>query len=83
MLKIIGKLNYNSDTTNPNTINGVTVDSLGNIIIYDPNYNPILNPVKYTYPNLIVPEPNNITKPKTSTGLQFVPSGSSSPNYQS
>ena len=30
-----GKLNYNSDTTNTNAINGVTVDSLGNIYISD------------------------------------------------
>jgi predicted membrane protein len=78
----INDANYN-EKSKTNCAKNVTNDSLGNIIIYDPNYNPILNPVKYTYPNLIVPEPNNITKPKTTTGLQFVPTGSSSPNYQS
>jgi hypothetical protein len=49
-------------------------DAEGNIIIYDPNYDPLTNPVYYQSPNIIVPKPNNPKNP---------PSGSSDPAYQS
>ena len=80
-----GKLNYNSNTTNPN---GVTVDSLGNIIIYDPEYNSAKNPVYFQSPNIIVPNPANnniITQPTTQTSYSPPPpsNSSSSPAYQS
>jgi len=44
-----GKIKYNC--TNINT------DNLGNIIVYDPKYDPIKNPVYYKYPNVIIPNP--------------------------
>lgn len=82
-----GKINpaYNNSKTNPNN---VTVDSLGNIIIYDPQYNPAVKPVYYSSPNIIVPNPyaNDITiptQPITNQSPQQIPSGSSSPAYQS
>jgi len=34
---------------------GITVDALGNTIIYDPKYNPVTNPIYYKSPNIIVP----------------------------
>jgi hypothetical protein len=66
--------------------NGITKDALGNIIIYDPNYNPYVNPVYYHSPNIIVPNPNKITsstKSTTSVKNSVIPNGSSSPEYQS
>jgi hypothetical protein len=82
-----GKLNYNSDTTNTNAINGVTVDSLGNIIIYDPEYNSVKNPVFYQSPNIIVPNPanNNVIPPtnKVVVTTNSMNWSSSSPAYQS
>jgi len=77
-----GTLNYNTNSI-IDCSNNVTIDSLGNIIIYDPEYNPTLNPVYYNSPNIIVPNPyaNNIqNKP---TNYLIIPSGTSSPAYQS
>jgi hypothetical protein len=80
-----GKLNYSSSNTN--AINGVTVDSLGNIIIYDPEYNSSKNPVYFQSPNIIVPNPaNNNTQPSTQSTTYPPPpppNSSSSPAYQS
>jgi hypothetical protein len=80
-----GKLNYTNSSTN--TINGVTVDSLGNIIIYDPEYNSTQNPVYYQSPNIIVPNPaNNDVIQSTNKVLVTTNSmnwTSSSPAYQS
>jgi len=82
-----GKLNYSSGNTNTNAINGVTVDSLGNIIIYDPEYNSSKNPVYFQSPNIIVPNPaNNNTQPSTQSTTYPPPpppNSSSSPAYQS
>jgi len=55
-----GSLNYSCKK--PNTPEGnknVSTDSLGNIIIYDPEYNSLRNPVYYQSPNIIVPNPYN------------------------
>ena len=56
-----GTLNYtcNNSNANTNSISGVTVDALGNVIIYDPEYNAVTNPVLYQSPNIIIPNPNN------------------------
>ena len=77
-----GKLNYYG--------NEVKVDSAGNVIIYDPEYNPALKPVYYQSPNIIVPNPqaNNVQVPQvpvvtTSSTYNPIPYGSSSPAYQS
>jgi hypothetical protein len=54
-----GKLNYKCDESKSaqKFRNGITYDSLGNIIIYDPDYNPRQRPVYYQNPNIIVPNP--------------------------
>lgn len=81
-----GSFNYNCNNSNTKCANGTTIDALGNIIIYDPNYNPIQNPVYYKSPNIIVPNPS---KPVTNNNSQLkmqpliAPTGSSSPAYQS
>lgn len=70
-----GKLNYKCDNSKYKDCgNGISIDNLGNIIIYDPEYNKN-NPVYYKSPNIIVPNPkaNDI----------LVPTGKSSPAYQS
>ena len=84
-----GKLNYGDNVYKNKNKNkyskDVTVDALGNIVIYDPEYNPSLKPVYYQSPNIIVPNPNandTITTTKT-TSYSIFPSGSSSPAYQS
>ena len=80
-----GKLNYTGSNSNTTSTNGVTVDSLGNIIIYDPEYNSLKNPVYYQSPNIIVPNPanNNNVQPSTAIYSPPPPSNSSSPAYQS
>lgn len=81
-----GTLNYNCDSSNNNTNNtkcgnGISIDASGNIIIYDPEYNPNTNPVYYNSPNIIVPNPyeNDNIQPN----YVIIPTGSSSPAYQS
>ena len=81
-----GSLNYNCNNSNANNnINGVTVDALGNVIIYDPEYNALTNPVLYQSPNIIIPNPSNNdnTQPNTVYNPPPPNSGSSSPAYQS
>ena len=81
-----GSLNYTCNNSNAN-INGVTEDALGNVIVYDPEYNALTNPVLYQSPNIIIPNPsNNNTQPNTvyiATNPPPPNSGSSSPAYQS
>lgn len=78
-----GSLNYNcdDDASKNECGNNITIDALGNIVIYDPEYNARTNPVYYQSPNIIVPNPtaNDIQK----NNVIFIPSGSSSPMYQS
>jgi hypothetical protein len=58
MLLYVFGLDVASGTTNKKQdITNVTVDEKGNIIIYDPYYNPLVNPVYYKRPNVIVPKP--------------------------
>ena len=81
-----GKLNCNNSNTNNNinTNTNITTDSLGNIIIYDPEYNATKNPVYYQSPNIIVPNPtNNDTNNKIIVANPSFPGRSSSPAYQS
>ena len=66
------------------TITKCNVDALGNIIVYDPNYDPIQHPVYYQSPNIIIPNPLNNTQKinqVVATPSQ-IPPGSSSPAYQ-
>jgi hypothetical protein len=85
-----GSLNYTCNNSNANTntnINGVTVDALGNVIIYDPEYNSVTNPVYYQSPNIIIPNPSN--NDNIQPNMVAIPPppppgrGSSSPAYQS
>ena len=57
-----GNIDYTCDET-MNCGNNIKIDSLGNIIIYDPEYNSRTNPVYYQSPNIIVPNPktNDLT----------------------
>ena len=59
-------------------IQGVTRDFYGNIVIYDPEYNPSFNPVYYQSPNV-----TNINKYSLKYDFSHVPNRSSSPEYQS
>ena len=47
------------DMSNNNVPSSVSTDASGNIIVYDPYYDPILAPVYYNPPNLIVPKPQS------------------------
>ena len=75
-----------TSTTSTNVVypDGVTSDIYGNIIIYDPEYNPSINPVYFQSPNIIIPNPhaNDIQKRNIIINPS-VPHGSSSPEYQS
>ena len=69
MLLYVFGLDVASGTTNKKQdITNVTVDEKGNIIIYDPYYNPLVNPVYYKRPNVIVPKP--ISSLQTQTNPQ-------------
>ena len=86
-----GSLNYScqdSSNNTTNTPNNVTVDVNGNIIIFNPYYNSLTNPVYYQSPNVIVPKPP--TAPSTNSNTSTTtptstppPSGSSDPAYKS
>jgi len=84
-----GNLNYkcNGSGSTSNCGNGITIDALGNVVIYDPEYNPSSKPVYYNSPNIIVPNPNanNNTNNNTNNRVYYnpVPHGTSSPSYQS
>jgi predicted membrane protein len=66
-----GKLNYTCKHEGENEVkddvettkkNNIRTDSNGNIIIYDPYYNPNTYPVYYKSPNIIVPKPVEFPK---------------------
>lgn len=75
-----GSLNYKCDNNNVDCGNNISIDALGNILIYDPEYNSNKNPVYYESPNIIVPNPyaNDI-----KNNILLIPKGSSNPAYQS
>ena len=81
-----GSLNYKCENTATKCGDGISIDSLGNIIIYDPEYNATTNPVYYQSPNIIIPNIHNndtgVPPPIIAT-KPLVPWGSSSPEYQS
>lgn len=76
-----GSLNYKCDNNNVDCGNNISIDALGNINIYDPEYNSNKNPVYYESPNIIVPNPyaNDIKK----NNILLIPKGTTSPAYQS
>ena len=75
-----GKLKYSCEDLSYNT---VMTDSLGNIIIYDPEYDANTNPVYYQSPNIIVPNPHSNDVNVAYTHYKTIPHGTSSPAYQS
>jgi hypothetical protein len=84
-----GTINYNCKdkkvTTINNSIEGVTRDIYGNIIIYYPEYNPSLYPIYYQSPNIIVHNPHlndEVSQPIVKT-YNSVPGWSNSQEYQS
>lgn len=80
-----GKIDYtnnkNDTTINYNDI--ITIDTQGNIIVYDPNYNSMTNPVYYKSPNIIIPNPklNNISNKLKNTNVSLI--NTSDPEYRS
>ena len=78
-----GKLNYNTSNTKTQCGNGISIDALGNIIVYDPEYNSTKNQVYYQSPNLIIPNPHKNDIQNPAAQIQMPPNGSSSPSYQS
>jgi hypothetical protein len=75
-------VNFQCDENEAKCGDGITIDALGNIIIYDPEYDVKTKPVYYQSPNIIVPNPkanDNIQQ----NNLIIIPKGSSSPAYQS
>lgn len=66
-----GKINYTCKPAGEQNVdniiepvkrNNIRTDSQGNIIIYDPYYNPNTDPVYYKSPNIIVPKPVEFSK---------------------
>ena len=83
-----GSLNYTCNGTNNSSNtkcgNDVRIDSLGNILVYDPEYDSTKNPVYYNSPNIIIPNPhNNDYTVSNNVYYNPVPNGTSSPAYQS
>ena len=84
-----GNTNYACQNSNTNCGKNITIDSLGNIVIYDPEYNSVQNPVYYNSPNIIVPNPSNndvigVRNPIIANKpISNDYGGSSSPAYQS
>jgi len=87
-----GKIKNKYDTLETNEKNStikcadnITIDPLGNIIIYSPKYNPSVNPVYYNSPNIIVPNPKPCTTKQIlpEQNYSLIPMGSSSPAYRS
>jgi len=81
-----GTLNYTCQGTSKSE-NNSSIDASGNIIIYDPYYDPLTNPVYFNSPNIIIPKPQSGPKPQKMPILQnqirLPPKNSSDPSYQS
>ena len=91
MLLYVFGLDVSTGKIKTNYGDEVKIDSSGNVIIYDPEYNPTLKPVYYQSPNIIVPNPRNNDIPivkavpivSTNSSYNQIPYGSTSPAYQS
>lgn len=81
-----GSFNYTCKNSGDDS--NIQKDSQGNILVYDPDYNPRTNPVYYQSPNIVIPNPQPqpqpqprmqqiLITPPTTTYLS-----SSSPAYQ-
>ena len=83
-----GSLNLKCDggeLSSTNCGDGIKFDSLGNIIVYDPEYDSSKKPVYYSSPNIIIPNPRKNDKKSifSNNPQPFFPNGTSSPVYQS
>ena len=78
-----GTLNYKCDNSKTNCDKNITIDTYGNIVIYDPEYDATLKPVYYQSPNIIIPNPTNNDKPKEIVSNKPLTWRSSSPAYHS
>jgi hypothetical protein len=80
-----GSINYKCNNSNTNCNKNVTMDALGNIIIYDPEYDVNKKPVYYQSPNIIVPNPTNNDNTTNNVTIANKPITwkSSSPAYRS
>lgn len=81
-----GRINYKCDgkqDSNKKCGNGIQIDSLGNIIVFDPEYDSSKNPVYYSSPNIVIPNPHKNDKYNFSYNQNSFPTSSSSPAYQS
>jgi hypothetical protein len=79
-----GKLNPDKPTSNTLPPN-VSVDMNGDIIVYDPYYDPITRPVMFKSPNIIIPSPVTAlsVKPQPNQPTTVPPLGyTSDPSYQ-
>lgn len=64
--------------------NYTTIDASGNIIIYDPYYDPLKNPVYFNSPNIVIPKPPTEPNPTLNTqSVKYPPMKTSDPSYQS
>ena len=77
-----GKFNKPKTCEN-NCDKSISMDALGNIIVYYPKYDPKNNQVHYKSPNIIVPNPHHNVDEKTVKSTPSDYNISSSPIYQS
>jgi len=73
--------NNNNDNNNNTTTkcgSNVSIDASGNIVVYNPYYDPLKNPVYFNSPNVIVPKP-----PTEAKQSNYLPRNSSDPSYKS
>ena len=83
-----GTFNYTCQNGSSNNItkcgNNTAIDASGNIIIYDPYYDPLKNPVYFNSPNIVIPKPPTKPNPNLNTqSLKYPPMKTSDPSYQS
>jgi tetrahydromethanopterin S-methyltransferase subunit E len=79
-----GKMNYkcNANGQGTNCGDGISIDAMGNIIIYDPEYDSSKSPVYYQSPHIVIPNPN-ANDPMVATNTLVPPHGRSGYAYQS
>lgn len=84
---IVGLLVYyfglNTQTGDINYNKYVKTDNLGNILIYNPNYNPVTNPVYYNNPNIVVPNPAPSQNPIINKHIEKTINNTNYNNYPS
>jgi hypothetical protein len=79
-----GMLNYtcqggsNNNNTTTKCGSNISIDASGNIVVYNPYYDPLKNPVYFNSPNVIVPKP-----PTEAKQSNYLPRNSSDPSYKS